>query len=441
MCYIVSVNPSQIKLPHDNTLFDVPLAGHLTIHWRRLTLIVNYLHHSSAMVRAKSLSCLIALLLSTAAAQRSTARRSTTQTPSPTSLQSSSSVTQSPEPSTTYEAIESIYSLATSLLTKYYSSTTITNLASLSWPGTLVIGQTTYTVHHPGNPAPTDSGKTTATHSPTPTAIGSEAAKNPHETMSDKKLGIILGVVIGCVALLVMAVVFFCLWRRRRNSGSFFLSRRSPSSLSGGSWIPGRRSPQPFGTTTYVSGGTPAGQREPKLPQVSVMQRRNTPPMMMHPALHEQSSRSTSDDNTFYTPRGSTTRLNHHEIDGQEIQHATELDHHEPSQRRSSSSIRDARPPTPFSPMMMQQPPLPVMKPRLHVNPFSSPEDAEADDVVSPIAPTRSPERRYSPMVHYPSWDEVSEFNFSGDESDRREDGGDGWRPRRERKVGRYELA
>jgi len=76
----------------------------------------------------------------------------------------------------------------------------------------------------------------------------------------------------------------------------------------------------------------------------------------------------------------------------------------------------------------------------------------ETDDVISPIMPpARNPERIHSPMVHYPSWSEISEFDFSGDGRRRNSMRGqysfdhddDGWRPVRGRDsiVGRHELA
>ena len=208
-------------------------------------------------------------------------------------------------------------------------------------------------------------------------------------------------------------------------------------------WSPPHEDTENFGTVSYVTTGGVPYEQQPKLPQVTEVQRGgNTPPLNMHPAVLASSSRSTSDDNPFFTPQErSTTQL--HEIDGEAIQHA-ELDHGEPAQRRSSSSVRNSRPPTPFSPLMMQQMPGPSQRPQIHVNPFASAEDREAEDVVSPIVPTRSPERRYSPIVHYPSWDEVSEFNFSDDERAARAqaaDGGDGYRRVRERRDGRHELA
>jgi FtsZ-interacting cell division protein ZipA len=261
--------------------------------------------------------------------------------------------------------------------------------------------------------------------------------------MGDKTLSIIIGVVVGVVALAIMGILIYCLHRRRRKTGTFFLKRWSPSPTS---WRPPHDDTENFGNVSYVTAGPPYEQqrpmyeRQPKLPRVSVMQRRNTPPLDMHPAvLHEQSSRSTSDDNPFLTPQERSTA----ELGGREIQPAAELEHQGPAQRRSSSSIQNSRPPTPFSPLMMQQMPGPSHRPQLHVNPFASAEDREAEDLVSPIVPTRSPERRYSPIVHYPSWDEVSEFDFSGDERERRRnyDGGDGYRPTREQRDGRHELA
>jgi hypothetical protein len=78
------------------------------------------------------------------------------------------------------------------------------------------------------------------------------------------------------------------------------------------------------------------------------------------------------------------------------------------------------------------------------------PEAYEGDDIVSPMQPpSRSPARRHSPLVHYPSWSEVSEFDFGeadiGDRSARAQrrssPGGDGYGRDRESVVGRTELA
>ena len=285
--------------------------------------------------------------------------------------------------------------------------------------------------------------------------------------MGDKKLGIILGVVIGCVAFAIMGVLFCCLWRRRKNTGSFFMNRRTPSALSrtfsGDSWRPRGANQRPdMGTVSYVSG--PLSPWDEKHARMAVMPQRKQPTMNTHPAyLTNHSSGSTSEDNPFFTPQErSNAQLGHHELDaghhheleaGQIHQDQAELEHDEPSSRsRSSSSIRQSRPPTPFSPMAMLSMAGPSHPPQSHHqpfyqhqnhNPFSSPEDEEADDVISPILPAKNPERRHSPMVHYPSWDEVNEFDFSG--GGRRqpaEDGRDGWRPTRGASIyGRHELA
>lgn len=193
--------------------------------------------------------------------------------------------------------------------------------------------------------------------------------------------------------------------------------------------------------------------------------------MSQHPAFAAArlpgSSRSTSEDNFFYTPaERMDARLGY----GRDLEHGpydphpVELDDNGHARRRSSESLHATgdRPPTPFSPMEMMgfgasraAPPSQVERRDFGnnpaqsqaANPFTSPEDEE-DDIVSPILPSRSPERRHSPMVHYPSWSEVSEFDFNGDGrqglrnmSSSETDGGDGWQPTRDRMSGRYELA
>lgn len=115
--------------------------------------------------------------------------------------------------------------------------------------------------------------------------------------------------------------------------------------------------------------------------------------------------------------------------------------------RRSPSPMQEgARPPTPFSPTMMMVGGGMQQHPHYDGNPFASPEDEyEGHDMISPIIPTRSPERRYSPTVHYPSWHEVSEFDFSGNGMGR--SGGDqtssedSWQSARNSMTGRHELA
>jgi len=69
------------------------------------------------------------------------------------------------------------------------------------------------------------------------------------------------------------------------------------------------------------------------------------------------------------------------------------------------------------------------------MNPFASPEDEDLErgDYTPPWIPSKSPERRNSPKIHYPSGPEVQNFDFGlhpgyGPGHDVNEDGGDGWR-------------
>lgn len=362
----------------------------------------------------------------------------------------------------------SLWSVAESLISSYYPSTTLHDLATATFPATVVIDGSTYIVPAKTTSTPTTlSTRTPQTAASTPTGAAAEDNKSGSQDQSvDKKLGIILGVVLGALAVVIMAVVFLCLRRRKRNTGKYFRGR-TPSTRSNGSWMPGGRmvgrANSTFGTTTYVSTGGPNKWDQPTASS-SISPEHRLPPMAMHPAIRGESSRSTSDDNRYYTPpeQGSTTTSS--ELGGQEIQKEAELEHDGPAQRsssstehdgraqrRSSSTENDTRPPTPFSPLMMmrQASGANTQQQRYNTqrqNPFSSEEDDEADDLVSPIVPTRSPERRHSPMVHYPSWSEVSDFDFSGQgrnsgRNRHEDDGGDGYDPTRERRDGRYELA
>lgn len=394
--------------------------------------------------RISTSALVLGLLASSSTASRIRPRQVQAQaSPSSTAGNAASATASATDaPTTTQDVPQALLSIANSLISENYPSGTLNGVATLSWPSTIVIGTNTYNV--PPRSAFTANSAQVTSKSTTLTSVASKATqaegvKDDSGGMSDKRLAIIIGVVLGVVALAVMGLVFFCMHRRKKDNGSFFLRRTTPSMRSNGSWMPGRN--DTMGTTTYVSTGS-ADPYQSKYAQTTVVPRGDSPPMSAHPAfMHNESSRSTSDDNPFYTPgEGSMTNLHSHELDSQQIQ---EADYAQVANRRSSSSVREDRPPTPFSPLMMMQMPGPGAKAQIHQNPFASPEDAEADDVVSPIMPpARNPERRYSPMVHYPSWDEVSAFSFSGDERDaRQEDGGDGWRAERERRDGRYELA
>ncbi|KAK4560342.1 hypothetical protein LTR86_005538 [Recurvomyces mirabilis] len=355
---------------------------------------------------------------------------------------------------TSNDAPLSLWSQAESLLSSYYPSTTLTQVASLTWPSAVVIGSSTYSV-------PASSISSVA-----PARTGSSTNANPSQQpsiTSDQKLGIGIGVALGAVALILLALVGCCLHRRKKSTGIFFKRRGTPSITDSdiGAW----RSPMQR-HTSILSTARPNNwaERYDRMPEPP-MSSLQPPPMAMHPAYARQySNYSSSEDNPFFTPEEQSLQ---HEMAGAAA--AKEL-HAEPAGQRdsydsiaaavapchSSDSIQPEpgmgnRPPTPFSPMMM------MANTRDHgthpaerSNPFSSPEDDEADDIVSPILPSRSPERRHSPMIHYPSWGEVSEFDFSGEgsrgrsvrgQSSYESSSGDEYRPRRESVLGRYELA
>lgn len=191
---------------------------------------------------------------------------------------------------------------------------------------------------------------------------------------------------------------------------------------------------------------------------------------------------------------------NNAEPAGEEFRHEAELEHNDPVHRTTSTiSAQDfaQQQPTPFAPTMVQprnstntlqrdhdyQLPkthfapyqtttssnITTVQPQdsfealqhnhcypHHENPFTSSNDEndEAADAISPMAPVKSLERirpvskvtstdfKNFPMVHYPSWSEVSDFDFAGaDGGGGRKTATDGWHPWRERKDGRYELA
>ncbi|KAG9734592.1 hypothetical protein KCU75_g17831, partial [Aureobasidium melanogenum] len=128
--------------------------------------------------------------------------------------------------------IQTLLSEANSLIKSNYPSTTITDVASLTWPTTVVIGSQTYTIPS------TDSTETSLSTSASPTSVApssvasassSNTSPQTHDS-GDKRLGIILGVVLGSIAVAIAALLIWFLHRRRKNTGSFF--KRRPSSPS-----------------------------------------------------------------------------------------------------------------------------------------------------------------------------------------------------------------
>ncbi|TKA58225.1 hypothetical protein B0A55_12451 [Friedmanniomyces simplex] len=402
----------------------------------------------------------IALVAIASSAVRTAVAQTQSSSPTSTGSASASTITSASSlnsASTSTDVPLALWSEAETLLSSYYPSTTLTQIASLTWPSAVVIGSSTYSVPPKSTGTPATSVLAEATTTSTPVAS--------HGLRSDEKLGVGIGVAVGAVALIVLGLVFCLLHKRRKVSGAFFKRRPTPSVTD--SDVEAWRSPMSRQASTLSYGPS----RE-WMQQYNRMSERPSeghlqpPPMAMHPAfVRQHSSRSTSEENPFFTPHESP---DHSETTGAgTVSSASyrELNNDTPSHRSSDSTREPPQPRsvTPFSPAMMMST---SWAQRMHGhddqpnqqpqhNPFSSPEDDEMDDIVSPIIPARSPERRHSPMVHYPSWSEVSEFDFAGEgraggRASRAslrgqpsvEEAGDGWRPMRGDSVyGRHELA
>lgn len=369
----------------------------------------------------------------------------------------------------TNPTIQSLWSDAESLLSSYYPSSTLTNIASLTWPGTVVLGSSTYTLSTEASTLSTT--RVSPSSTPTPTKIDSTstsaAANSEANDHSDKRLGLGLGVALGCVALGILIFLIWLLHRRKRlannkSSGQF----TSVSEAEIQSW----RAP-----ATY-SNDFPEKYVNLQAPRPPVV------PVGSHPAFspdhigRSKARLSQGEHDPFVAPYEGYAEL---AAQASRHQSRTSLVH----ELHGTSSIMqiqdDRRPETPITraamsavgssthqkdPLIHSPPISPVSpvdevrdrgfwrtpqprsfpyshgdfhndEPELrhhprYSNPFSSEEDYELE--APPSIPTRSPRRRSSPVIHYPSGDELSTFNFGtgfrslADED--HGDGGDGWR-------------
>jgi hypothetical protein len=427
----------------------------------------------------------------------------------PTSAAANSEASSTQPASSTSDVPLALWGIANSLLSSYYPSTTISEVASLTWPSVVVIESSTYT-RSPEATSPTISPTTLATvpvsshdvnrplATDTSTTSESEPSGDTNDTAGppkDRILGIALGVVFGVLAVAVMIFALCCVDRRQKKHGGsgIFPSRKrratSPTDSEVGAWR--ARHPH-MGMVTTIAGPMSQVHNRPPREWVDRYNRladQQTPPVHMHPAFMQQNTENAGpipETNPFFTPVDRSTEITGLQTEphgyypgypkpGFDV-NVTPYTPYRPEARRSHSSYRrstssnrsveerNSRPPTPFSPMMMLQ----ASSPPQATNPFVSeydedaaqrqrltqyePEAYEGDDLVSPMQPpSRSPGRRHSPLVHYPSWSEVSEFNFTeesdlGDHSMRaqrssRSPGGDGYRRDRESVIGRTELA
>ena len=241
------------------------------------------------------------------------------------------------EPPPTDVPIE-LWGIANSLLSTYYPSTTISNVASLTWPSVVVIGSSTYT-----RDPPTTSPSTLATSSSssqdvsqpetsdisTSTSIAGDAepSETPEEPAAasqprDRTLGIALGVVFGVLALGLMVFALLCVHRRQKKHGGIglFPSRRrrvgSPTDSEVGAW----RARHPHmglvaatvttatGPMSQVGRNDSSNNRPPRewVERYNRLEDQQTPPAHLHPAFmhhrHNDSVGTMSESNSFFLP-------------------------------------------------------------------------------------------------------------------------------------------
>ena len=432
--------------------------------------------------------------------------------------------------STTTNAEPALLSIVESLVSTYYPSAAISQLASQVLPGTVTIDSNTFTLHGSTSSTATSPSRTTSTtptsHSTTShrttlkqttrssitstpsslvpsssSTVTSQSTNSPHTNHSDETLAIILGSIFGALVLSLILLLLFCLWRRKRRHGSYFKGHDDTPQLSRRStltdWIP--PTPPGLGNTTLISAGGGGHHNRDNHGRYT---HSAAPPQMSHPRTNpiflgrnwhrhdngpNSESRPLVDDTTGIIGGGSGSGVssNSHtprhtqELTGDAIQ-PYELDHEEtnrpglfpPSNTIGNNMHNSDRAPTPYLPALLmpghhgrsiQDPQSQEYYPssqqqhqdqhqnqgyyqpqqQQHLNPFSSRHDhqnnnsntnrgffpsrypssryedddeEEARDLISPIVPVKSADRLpRSSLVHYPSWDEVSEFDFEGE--------------------------
>ena len=271
------------------------------------------------------------LILLASVSPFSNAQEQTTGTsviPTTTSANTKASSTQ-PAPSTTDVPL-ALWSIANSLLSSYYPSTTISDVASLTWPSVVVIESSTYT-RSPETTSPTTSPTTLGTvpvsshdvnrplATDTSTASESEPSADANESdgpPKDRTLGIALGVVLGVLAVAVMIFALCCVDRRQKNHGGsgIFPSRKrratSPTESEVGAWR--ARHPHMSLVSTVAPPMSQVNNRPPRewVDRYNRLADQQTPPVHMHPAFqhqHSDSTDATSEINPFFTPMARST--------------------------------------------------------------------------------------------------------------------------------------
>ncbi|KAK5201471.1 hypothetical protein LTR16_002536 [Cryomyces antarcticus] len=208
-------------------------------------LAVNNTRNMFGLTNATGLALLY--LIGCAASQRSDGSNIFT-TPTPSLGSTQTTPTPSSSSSHSKDRIESLIAIGESLISSYYPSTTITDIATLTLPSTVVIGSSTFIVHTTSNSTPTPTSTSTSTSTspnsssspsssptssssagplPTAAANASSSSTNPSSTNPSRRnvLPIVLGVVFGFLGALIIAALAWFLYRRRSKQG--FVGRQA----------------------------------------------------------------------------------------------------------------------------------------------------------------------------------------------------------------------
>lgn len=275
--------------------------------------------------------------------------------------------------------------------------------------------------------ATTTPGSTPTSSSPT----SSKADENSQRRKPDNKRPVILGVVLGLTAFtafVMMALIFWCLWRRRRGTGRFF-RHGNASSLSNEPLRPDGEAESITASSTYSAEQWGPGWEEQTANTLDAMQ------SALNSNTRNHSGPIASDH--VAAPPPSEQRSNSRLL-------STEL---EAREYRNDNTLQHARElPTPFSPTTSMQSPRPnTLQPNFKQSASIS-ITVSADESTGPVSPPTAKKTRKqsrSLIVHYPSGSEVDGFDFCGSGENplvgkrKRES----WHPSRERRDGRYELA
>lgn len=302
--------------------------------------------------------------------------------------------------------IGSLWAGGESLLSSIYPTSPYGNIATLTWPSSVLLGSSTVSVPHSTTPSTTSIPSiTSATSSPStissvnaPLVSISSHAAEPTQSASDpsqavasksndhnKILGIVLGVVFGVLVLAVVICVFlFC--QRRRRRGRILRPYESPA---GESEIQSWRQPSSNTFASQIPDNYETGLARPPrsifLPANPYQHANNPYQHVPNPYQNDQAIRSlegaapyesaASEDNPFYTPE---ERQSLHSSGSVFNEHA----------RVPHDFANPDRPPTPFASALFG---VPARK---------------------PVPQQQNPHRSLESAIHYPSTSEASDFNF-----------------------------